>query len=111
MNKAQIHRGSKNRTRLCRTQSHAERSGWPRSTFYEQRSRRPSPTQQRRADLDGKVKACFAASGGTLRLSQSTRSAAPRRPWRSRKRPSRGVDGPPGVAGTRAQTQAVSDPR
>ena len=39
--------------------------GVPESTFYEQRSRRPSPTQQRRGDLDGKVKACFAASGGT----------------------------------------------
>ena len=49
------------------------------STFYEQRSRRPSPAQQRRADLDGKVKACFTTSGGTLQLTQSARPAAPRR--------------------------------
>ena len=39
--------------------------GVAESTFYEQRSRQLSPTQQRRADLDSKVKACFAASGGT----------------------------------------------
>ena len=50
---------------MCLTQSHRRALGVPESTFYEQRSRRPSPTQQRRADLDGKVKACFAASSGT----------------------------------------------
>ena len=32
--------------------------------FYEQRSRQPSSALLRRADLDGQVEACFAASGG-----------------------------------------------
>ena len=39
--------------------------GVAESTFHEQRSRQPTPTQQRRAGLDTKAKACFVASGGT----------------------------------------------
>ena len=39
--------------------------GVAESTFYEQRSRRPSPAQQRRAELDAKVKTCFENSDGT----------------------------------------------
>ena len=35
------------------------------STFYEQRRRRPSPAQQRRADQAAKVKTCFENSNGT----------------------------------------------
>ena len=69
MSQSGVHRGSENRSR-CASRSFMPGSReWPESTFYEQRSRQPTPAQQRRAGLDGRVKACFAASGGTLRPS------------------------------------------
>ena len=39
--------------------------GVAESTFYKWRSRRPTPAQRRRAEIDERVKACFDASGGT----------------------------------------------
>ena len=62
--------------------------GVSESTFYEQRSRRPSLTAQRRADLDDKVKACFAASGGTYG-SPRVHARLRRDGVKSRRRPSR----------------------
>ena len=57
--------------------------------FMSSAACRPSLAKQRRAGFDGKGKAGFAASGGTLRLSRSKRPAMPRRPWRSPRRPCR----------------------
>ena len=109
MNKAQVHRCSKNRTRLWRTQSHGRALGVPESTFCEQRSRRLSQARQRRADpstaRSRPASLLLAVPCGSPRVRAQLR---PRR--RSRLEEGRGgVDGPPGSARPRPQTQARPD--
>ena len=50
--------------------------GVAESTFHAQHSRRPTPTQQRRAGLNVKVKTCFAAFGGPTARPECTHSCA-----------------------------------
>ena len=84
--------------------------GVAESTFYEQRSRQPTPTQQRRADLDAKVKTCFAVSGGTYGSPRVYAQPGPRR-RDGLEKDCRSLHGVSGPARPRPETPAGSDPR
>ena len=84
--------------------------GVAESAFYERRSRWSAPTRQRRADLDTKVEACFAASGGTYG-SPGVHAQLRQDGVVVSKKTAGGVHGPPGPARPRTQAQAGSAPR
>ena len=99
MDKAQIHRCSENRTRLCLTQFHGRAFGVAgvdvlRATQPPALANVAAPSRPRR-----RSQGLFRCFWRHLRLSWSARPAGAETAWRSRKRLSRGVDGPAGLQG------------